>query len=309
MAQTAVASSAAPPDLKDLAANYAGKLADPHFERVQELGLARHALDLEVKGYTVIPAELVAPPEFAGRVTDALLRVAEKRTGIKHALDRDGAHGRYLSFGRMPTQYQLYYLLFEGEVFEEWLENPVMSALVNYVLKGDAQLSGMLSFIKWRGDAYGPGLGLHADSPNSPDGAIPANFELVCNCALALTDYTKDNGALAIVPGSHRQCRQPLPGEGVKSAIPVEAPVGSLIFWKGGTWHGAYPKLTDGLRVNLTTYFVNRNIKTQERYQRAVPTEMLERHSEQFARYLGADDPLGWGELGGEPTYLKTRLR
>ena len=55
-----------------------------------------------------------------------------------------------------------------------------------------------------------------------------------------LTPCTKDNGALAVVPGSHRLARQPMPGEGIDQAVPVEAEVGSLILWHGGTWHGAF---------------------------------------------------------------------
>ncbi len=99
-------------------------------------------------------------------------------------------------------------------------------------------------------------------------------------------------------PGSHRLFCQRRPGDGVKRAVAVEAPVGSLIFWHGNTWHGAFPKKTDGLRLNLTSYICNRHMKTQERYQGAVPPEMLARHGERFARLLGADDPYGWDETG-----------
>ena len=70
-----------------------------------------------------------------------------------------------------------------------------------------------------------------------------------CNSAWALTDYTPDNGPIAMVPGSHKYCRQPRLGEGEDMAVPVEAPEGSLIVWHGNTWHGAYPKKTDGLRL------------------------------------------------------------
>lgn len=84
----------------------------------------------------------------------------------------------------------------------------------------------------------------------------------------------------------------------MKWAVPVEAPVGSLIFWHGNTWHGAFPKKTDGLRLNLTSYICNRHMKTQEAYQGAVPKEMLARHGAWFARLLGADDSYGWDEKG-----------
>ena len=50
----------------------------------------------------------------------------------------------------------------------------------------------------------------------------------------------------------------PSPGDGVEDAVPVEAAAGSLIVWHGNTWHGAYPKETDGLRMNVTTYMCNK---------------------------------------------------
>jgi len=142
------------------------------------------------------------------------------------------------------------------------------------------------------------GLTLDGVLPGSPEGVLPSTHDAVCNGALVLTEYTLDDGAIAMVPGSHRLFRVPAPGQGEKRAVPVEAPVGSLIFWHGNTWHGAFPKKTEGLRLNLTTYFCHRSLKTQESYQGAVPAEMLARHGEKFARLLGADDPYGWDENG-----------
>ena len=265
---------------------------------IRELALEPHVAELETLGYTVIPPEKVAPREFVDRVRNVVLRLIGERTGIEHGVDRNGNPGKYKGQPQLPNQFLLYYLLFEDPVFEEWLDNPTLQALVTYVMRDQAQLSSMTSFVKWKGDGYGPTLGLHSDSPPSPEGALPATHDSVCNGALVLTEYTRDNGAIAIVPGSHRLFRVPDPGQGVKRAVPVEAPVGSLIFWHGNTWHGAFPKKTDGLRLNLTTYFCHRSLKTQERYQDAVSEEMLARHGENFARLLGADDPYGWDERG-----------
>ena len=44
------------------------------------------------------------------------------------------------------------------------------------------------------------------------------------NSAYILTDYSKENGSIAMVPGSHRLGRLPYPGEGLKDMVPVEAP-------------------------------------------------------------------------------------
>ena len=275
---------------------------DEFYGPIRELGLEAHVAELDTYGYTVIPPEKVAPPEFVERVRDTVLRVIEERTGVKHSLDQNGDAGKYKGQPQLPSQFLLYYLLFADPIFEEWLENPTLQALITFVMRDQAQLSSLTSFVKWKGDGYGPTLGLHSDSPASPEGSLPTTHDAVCNGTLVLTSYTKDDGAIAMVPGSHRLFRQPTPGDGVDRAVAVEAEVGSLIFWHGNTWHGAFPKKTDGLRLNLTSYICNRAMKTQEAYQRAVPPEMLARHGAKFARLLGADDAYGWGENG--PDFL-----
>ena len=284
-------------------------------DRVAELGLESHAFELDSSGYTVIPPEKVAPPEFVKRVSDTILRVAQERTGVPHAVDKPGNPGRYLAQSSSGNIYLLWYLLFEDEVFEEWLENPVLGAIVDYLLNGQGQLSSMMSIVRWRNPDLEDHdiderltLGLHADAPGSPQGIAPAYQylvkDLVCNAALVLTPYTREDGAIAMVPGSHRSGRQPRPREGVDEAVPVEAGVGSLIVWRGGTWHGVFKRTTPGIRLNVTTFHCHRALKTQGRYQWNVPREMLARRSARFARTVGADDLMGWDAKG--PDYQRT---
>jgi ectoine hydroxylase-related dioxygenase (phytanoyl-CoA dioxygenase family) len=97
--------------------------------------------------------------------------------------------------------------------------------------------------------------------------------------------------------------RHPKPGEGVERAIPVQAKAGSLIIFNGGIWHGAFPKKTEGLRLNVTSYFCHRKLKTQEAYQWKVTQEMLDRNPPRFAKLVGADDEYGWDSKG--PDYSR----
>ena len=317
------AHSPTPPEqpelLKQVAGNQAGMFlvtpgalddADAHLAHIRELGLESHILELEVRGYTVIPPEMVAPPEFTARVRDALLRLAEEKTGVKHSLDRNGDTGKYAAFAAGGGFFLIFYLLFEDPVFEEWIENPVLGALVNHTLKGQGRLSSFDALVRWKdASQLDPDVqdhALHSDSPRWPDGNLLDGGNLMTNSAYIVTDYTKENGCIAMVPGSHRLGRLPYPGEGLKDMVPVEAPAGSLIFWKGATWHGpGYPKLTDGLRLTMNTTFFNRSLKTVEQFQRAVPKEVLDRRNRQFALLVGADDMTGFGSEGPQPAYLE----
>lgn len=267
---------------------------------VRELGLQEYCELADEQGFAVIPPEKVAPPEFIERLRNTVLRVAEQRTGQKFSLDQNGNQGHYRTEPCSDGQFLLYYLLFEDRIFEEWLNNKTMKAMVDYYMRGEGQLSSLTSFVKWKGGDYGDSLGLHSDTPRPVSGQLPKGCNDVVNSALALTDYSKEDGAIAFVPGSHKLCRYPQPGEGVDEAVAVEAPAGSLIFFNGNVWHGAFPKKTEGLRLNITTYCCHQRLKTQEQYQWFVPREMLERNPPEFARFVGAADVLGWRKHGPE---------
>ena len=285
-------------DLQDGVLKPPTSKSNQYYEAICELGLEPHIAELDAVGYTVVPPEKVAPPQFLARIRDAVQRISGERRGVQFSAEK--TPDLEVSNG-VPNSVYEFYLLFEDAVFEEWLENETLGALVDYAMLGQAQLSSMSSVLKWNGGTFGPSLGLHSDSPGSPEGRLPTDYNAICNGALCLSDYTREGGAIAMVPGSHRLGRQPKAGEGVESAVPVEAPAGSLVFWVANTWHGAFPREIDGLRMTITNFFCHRAFKTQENYQTAVPDDMLARHSARFARFLGADDFMGWAKEGPGP--------
>jgi len=281
-----------------------GLVEDTSYKNIRLYNLEENINELETYGFTIIPPEKIANKDFLKKIRTKILQLCKERTGEQFYLKRNGKHGHYKAQPQTDSQFLLYYLLMEGPLFEEWLMNPILNSLVDYLMKGNQQLSSMTSFVKWQGDGYGETLGLHSDTPpNTAEGLLPTAWSDVCNATYCLTDYTLDNGALAIVPGSHRFARQPKFGEGIKRAIPVEAKAGSLIAWHGNVWHGAFPKETEGLRLNLTTYFCHKKLKTQEAYQWCVTEEMIKRNPPGFAKLVAADDPMGWDEHG--PNYAR----
>ena len=274
---------------------------NPTYNRINALHLQQHVVELDSYGFTVIPPERVAPPAFLARMRDTILRLCKERTGIDFDVAQNGGFGSYKADPQRDGQFLLFYLLMADRIFEEWVMNPTLYTMIDYLMRGQQQLSSLTSFVKWKGER--DGLGLHSDSPPDRDGRLPGCSD-VANAAYCLTDYTLDNGAICMVPGSHLHCRQPGPGEGEADAVPVEGEAGSLIVWHGNTWHGAFEKKTDGLRLNVTSYHCHRRLKTQENYQWRVTREMLDRNPPEFARLVAADDTMGWDEAG--PDYSRT---
>ena len=128
--------------------------------------------------------------------------------------------------------------------------------------------------MKWAGEGYGDSLGLHADQAGIP---LPwGDNALNANCNWCLTDYTREGGAFACVPGSHRRkCRRKLP-ECVAEAVAVECPCGSLIAFHGALWHGAFPKKTPGLRVTIANFFRHTAILPQDDIPNHFPRELAD---------------------------------
>ncbi|HEY2706548.1 MAG TPA: phytanoyl-CoA dioxygenase family protein [Caulobacteraceae bacterium] len=284
---------AATPDLNEI------------YREIRDLGLETNLAELEAFGFTVIEGAL--SPDEVKATRDKIIEISEARLGRKLDLESETNHAG-LEF--IP------FLLFKDPIFKVGLLNQKPLALITYLLGKQCILSSLGSHLKGPG---GTGLLLHSDTGNgAPDPFTP--YSMVANCNYALTDYTEADGCLAMVPGSHRNQRQPtrwevgLEGERRNSGvIPIEAPAGSAIVWHGATWHGSFPRKTPGLRVNLSCYFCREFIQPQEDYAHNLPEGYLDGvNDERLARLLGAELAHGWTDDGPERLYArrsKTKVR
>lgn len=253
---------------------------------VRALDLERCVAEHDAFGFTVIPPHKVASPKFLERLRRAILTVHERRAG--HRIDPDGLASGTLEGGRPLAEH--FALLGDDPIFEEAVMNPVVQAMARYFCGSQVLLSDMIALIKRRDQT--PTHLLHTDQHGTPPPLPP--YPQVLNITWALTDYTKDNGAVAIVPGSHRFGRNPAPYErdflkdgAPVTAIPVECEAGSLIIWGGTTWHGSFPRSAPGLRVTLILVFCRSYMKPIRDLRRETSREVIERNSPAFAQLIG----------------------
>jgi len=262
------------------------------YRAIRELGLETNVAELEAFGFTILPATLNA--ETVDRVKERILAVAERRWGRK--LDAGSAANLE---GRLPGTPLLTNLLFEDRLFEDLMmaERPLL--LIRYLMGDSVKLNSVSSHIK-AGNA--DGLNLHADAANGIPSPLPP-YSCFANLTYVLTDYTRNGGALAMVPASHRRCRQPSPLESNMSrghespeAVPIEAKAGDVVIWHGNTWHGAFPRNEPGIRMNLIFAFCRQFIETQEMIKNNVPDEAWHRRRGDavFAGLMGEYSYHGW---------------
>lgn len=278
---------------------------DSVLEEIRELGLEAHAAELDTWGLTVLPPERLAPREFTIRLRDAILNLAERRTGVRPDFENGATHANIPATSGQTGEAWMWHILFDDPIFPDALMNRACLAMVTYLVGYSAKLSNSSALVKGPVDWEGPPrpLGLHNDSRGVPAPLPP--YSQFASATWALTDYTLEKGALGYLPGSHKLCRQPTPDEALDRVVPVEAEAGSLIVWHGNTWHAPFPRTVPGLRVSMLLYFCRDYMTTQERYRERVPETMLERHPPRFRTLMGLMDGYGWADEGPDVTLLR----
>lgn len=263
-------------------------------DNIHRLDLDQHMIELETKGYTTITG--VLSEQQIKRAKAGILARVQSETDHKIDLDHETAAG-FEGGTYIP------YLLYDDAVYEEILLEEKPLALITYLLGESCLLSSMGCHFKGPG---GQPLPLHSDNGNG----MPAPFShvsQVANVNYALTPYSKEAGALAIVPGSHRLARQPGQGEMLlghgkanPDAVSMDLAPGDCVVWHGNTWHGSFARQIPGIRMNLAVYFARQYIQTQERHGDVVPQEVLARqaNNQRFKILVGAKQPYGWQRSG-----------
>ena len=261
---------------------------------IDRLGLHQQVVELESQGYTVL--KNVLSEDQISRARSAIVNRYQANTS--HLVDIETEDG-----SSIQGQTYIPYLLYDDEVFEDILLAEQPLALVTYLLGESCLLSSMGCHFKGPG---GDPLPLHSDNGNG----TPAPFSptaYVANVNYALTPYSREAGALAMVPGSHRLARQPTSrelrldhGNANPKAIAMDLAPGDAVVWHGNTWHGSFARQIPGVRMNLAVYFARQFVQTQEQHKGVVPEAVLERHAnnQRLQVLLGAKQPYGWQRQG-----------
>lgn len=125
----------------------------------------------------------------------------------------------------------------------------------------------------------------------------PALPEYICFTMFAASDFSAENGATRIVPGSHlwpadRDPTSARPDE-VAQAVMTK---GSIVMWLGKTVHGLGANTTDRPRQSFATSYVVDWLAQEENQYLLYPPEMVRGFPVEAQRLLGyrASNFLGW---------------
>ncbi len=230
--------------------------------------LAEHHARLERDGYTVIEDAIETP--LLDALSADLLRLQEERN-VQPATN---------IFEGLKTL-RIYNLLALGKLYEAIPVHDNVLPLVERVLDRGCLVSSLSSI------SIGPGENaqlLHADDQLIP---LPRpHVPIICNTMWALTDFTEENGATRLVPGSHLLAEAPVPFAPCDT-IAACMRRGSVLVFNGSLWHGGGANSTGQHRVGIAMNYCAGWMRQQENQQLGVPLATARGFSPRLRKLVG----------------------
>jgi len=212
----------------------------------------------ERDGFVVLPEIIPRPHVLA--LTEALLRV-EAEHGFGYAKT---------SFEGLKTV-RINNLLVHDELF--WtvpLQSEVLG-LAERLLDRELLLSSLCSLTLGPGQEAQP---LHEDTQQLP---LPRpRAPLAINAIWALSNFTADNGATHVVPGSHKQPSSPPYGADIET-VQATMEAGSVMLFDSALWHKGGANTTSMRRYALSCYYCAGWLRQQENLQLGIPADVARR--------------------------------
>jgi len=114
---------------------------------------------------------------------------------------------------------------------------------------------------------------------------FPKGWEVTCNTIWAMTDFTEENGATRVIPGSHK-LEDGLSFEQADT-IPAEMEKGSVLLYSGSAYHGAGANRSNATRVGLNLTYSASWLRQEENQYLSVPLEIARTLPVELLRLMG----------------------
>ena len=183
------------------------------------------------------------------------------------------------SFEGRRTQ-RVYSVLSRTRVCDRLVDNPRVLAVLDRLLMPNYLLSALQAINIQPSES--------AQLPHHDDGFYPIprpREPLAAATIWAIDDFTADNGATVVIPGSHRWGkRRPGPDD---TALPVVMPAGSCVFFVGTLWHGGGANTSTHDRLAVTAQYCQPWLRPMEAFTLSVSRDIARTVSDDIQRMLG----------------------
>ena len=204
---------------------------------------------------------------------------ADEAASIKQALTPVFDHTGRNAFEGHKTQ-RIYNVLAKTRACDRLADHPRILALLDRIFQPNYLLSQMQAINILPGESA---QALHHDDAFYP--LARPRAALGAASIWALDDFTTENGATRIVPGSHLWGADRLPDE--SGCIQAAMPAGSAVFFLGTTWHSGGANASDTARMAFTCQYCEPWLRQQENFLLEVPFDIVRQLSEPLQSMIG----------------------
>lgn len=114
---------------------------------------------------------------------------------------------------------------------------------------------------------------------------FPRGYEVQCNTIWAMSDFTAENGATRVIPGSHTY------DDGLRfsedDTEPAEMTKGSVLFYTGSLYHGGGANRSDSVRTGLNITYNVAWLRQEENQYLSVPPDVARDLPDDLLRLIG----------------------
>ncbi|AQT79515.1 phytanoyl-CoA dioxygenase [Mycolicibacterium litorale] len=226
---------------------------------------------LRDNGFVIV--DNLVPPELMDRIAEELTDYID-----------DTPHGRDDFVGRLTRRTGA--LIARSPASRELVMHPLVLAVVAEMLKKATAYQLHLTQIisVYPGETAQP---LHRDELAWDFFPFPEDYDVQCNTIWAMTDFTVENGATRVVPGSHKVFDKQ--GSDYTEADEVRAvmPKGSALFYTGKVYHSAAPNVSDMVRQGINITYAVGWVRQEENQYLSTPLEIAKTLDDGILKVMG----------------------
>jgi ectoine hydroxylase-related dioxygenase (phytanoyl-CoA dioxygenase family) len=224
--------------------------------------------DWQNRGYQIVPGAI-------GGATISLLRDQLAPYLQGQLMGRNDFEGR--------KSERVYSLLAKLPSVADLIEHEAVLAVCDQILQTSYLLSAALVVNLHPGETV---QGWHQDDAL---GAPPPPRAIQgVSTIWALDDFTAENGATEVVPGSHRWDHPKLADDEMdRRAVPLEMKAGSVAIFPGSLYHRGGANRSANKRLGMTIQYCQPWLRQLENMMLAVPPQLAARYSERVQEMVG----------------------
>jgi ectoine hydroxylase-related dioxygenase (phytanoyl-CoA dioxygenase family) len=196
-------------------------------------------------------------------------------------------------------------LIARSEVGRDLVMNPLVLGIARNILAHSPVVQlGATEMISLKAGA--PAQHIHQDELTFDSFPFPDDYVVSCNSLWAVTDFTEENGATRVVPGSHARPRAEY---AMEDTLPAEMVRGSVMVFTSKLWHAGGNNQSNEIRRAQAVNYAVGWVRQEENQFLACPQKIARTLPEDLLKLMGYQIGYGYGHAGAQADPLEALIQ